>query len=83
MSRLSSPEFEVYPYQGTTAAYMAPVESSTACPDSLASMVRDAITFLELPVSIGIEYPDGASDTALQPTDPPITLFDSSDAPGS
>lgn len=60
--------FPIVVYGGSTAASMSGVENTSACPDALASILRDAVILYEVGT---IEGPAQASEpfnTALQPT---------------
>jgi hypothetical protein len=68
---MNQPEQSVFPvvvYGGSTAASMSGGENSSACPDSLASIFRDAVVVYDIQA---IEIPSearGQVNTALQPT---------------
>ena len=68
MNQLNASEFPVVVYGGSTAASMSGGENTSACPDSLASIIRDAVVVYDVQV---VEYPveaDEPANTALQPT---------------
>lgn len=60
--------FPIVVYGGSTAASTSGSENSSACPDSLASMFRDAVVVYELSTADVLAQPGGPGKTTLQPT---------------
>lgn len=68
MSQREEPFPRVFLYGGSTAASMASAENSSARPDALASIVRDAVTLYCVGVIRSPADAEGPADTALQPS---------------
>lgn len=66
MNQPEQPVFPIVVYCGSTAASMSGGENSSACPDSLASIFRDAVLVFDVQA---VEIPweaRGPANTALQ-----------------
>lgn len=67
MNQVEQWAFPIVVYGGSTAAFVSGSENSSACPDSLAAMFRDAVVLYDVPA---VERPAEPNEPNMRCSEP-------------